>query len=156
GYLPFVKLAEQCVRGAQKRTHRAVAAVVVQSASQYLGLSQTLQHLAYFVKLDQHATHLQTDLEALFKAGAVFREGAEDIERVLEPEARILECRSLSRLGPCLPEIAHRLFSELASKGVIGEPLDFGDQAIGIECLDRGNDPPMKLTPPIAQKPMIC
>src|SRR5215468_4188959 len=75
---------------------------------------------------------------------------------MLEPEARILECRSLSRLGPCLPEIAHRLFSELASKGVIGEPLDFGYQAIGIECLDRGNDTPMKLTPPIAQKPMIC
>src|SRR6516165_5638505 len=61
----------------------------------------------------------------------------------------------LTRPGPGLPEIAHRLFSELASKGVIGEPLDFGHQAIGMECLDRGNDPPMKLTPPIAQKPMI-
>src|SRR5215470_13216067 len=67
GYSPFVKLAEQCVRGTQKRAHRAVAAVVVQSASQCLGLSQTLQHLTYFVKLDQNATHLQTDLEPLLK-----------------------------------------------------------------------------------------
>src|SRR5215470_6608011 len=67
GYSPFVKLAEQCVRSAQKRAHRAVAAVVVQSASQCLSLSQTLQHLTYFVKLDQHATHLQTDLEPLLK-----------------------------------------------------------------------------------------
>src|SRR5262249_32645748 len=133
------------MRGAQKRAHRAVATVVVQSASQCLGFSQTLQHLTHFVKLDQHATHLQTDLEPLFKVGAIFWEGAEDIERVLEPAASILECRSLSRFGPCLPEIAPRLFSELASKGVIGEPLDFGPQAIGMECLDRGNDPPMKL-----------
>src|SRR5262249_45110705 len=74
---------------------------------------------------------------------------------MLEPEARILECRSLSRLGPCLPEIAHRLFSELASKGVLGEPLDFGHQAIGMACLDRGKDPPMKLTPPTGQQTMV-
>src|SRR5262245_13803983 len=141
--------------GGQIHAHQAAASVVLQSASKRLGFSQLLQALTYVVELDQHSKHLQTQIEALFEVGAGFGEDLEDVEGLLEPVARVLECRSLNRLGPCLPEIADRLFSEFASKGVIGEPFDLWVEVIGMERLDGGDDPPMKLTPTIAQEPTI-
>src|SRR5260370_8352154 len=62
-------------------------------------------------------------------------------ECLLETGDRLAVGRSREGLGAGLTEVAHRLLPDLASECVVRERLEVLDQAVGIELLDRVDDP---------------
>jgi hypothetical protein len=151
----LVRLAEQRVGERHERADTPAPAVVVQPLGEGLGLAEALLHAPDFTELAQYYFPLEADLEGLLQRGRALRQRLEGAERLLEPGSGVRERRPRGRLEPGLPEIVHRLLPQLASEGLMGEPLDLSPEAIPMERLDRLNDPCMKLAATFLQQAAV-
>ena len=129
--------------------------IVVQPFRERLGLAQPLQSQPDLTELGQHGPELEADLEGLVERGRAVRQRGEDAERLFEPGPGVPECRARGRFESGLPEVVHRLLSQLSPTGVMREPLDVLTEAIRVERLDRLDDPRMKLMAALLQQPAV-
>src|SRR6267143_3369675 len=151
----LVQLTEVPVGRRHDCADTPAAAVVVQPLGEGLGLAQALQPPPGFTELVQHRPQLEADVEGLLQRGLALGERLEDTQRLLEPGPGVRERRPRRRLEPGLAEIVHRLLSQLAPEGVMGEPLDLLPQAIPMERLDRVDDPRVNLPPTLLQEAAV-
>src|SRR5262245_45818611 len=80
---------------------------------------------------------------------------SERSQRLLEVRKRFAKRRTCEGLGPCLPEVRHRLRPHLASERMVGKLLDMLRLSIRIEPLDFLHDLAMESAPPILEQTAI-
>jgi hypothetical protein len=88
--------------------------VVVRPLGKGFGLAQPFQCPPNVTEVDQHWPQLEADLEGLLQRGLTLRQRLEDIEGVLEPDPGVSGRRPRGRLESRLPEVVHRLLSQVA------------------------------------------
>src|SRR5262249_36944410 len=121
--------------------------VVAQPFREGLGLAEARQHSLPFTELIQHRSQVESDVERLLERGLVLRQGLENTQRLIEPTPSVVRRRSRGRSQPRLPEIVNRFLTQVAPDGVMSESLALIAEAVGVECLDRFDDPRVKLPP---------
>ena len=63
--------------------------------------------------------------------------------------------RARERLGAGLAEIGHGLVPHLAPEGVVGQPLDLLGEPVGVESLDRLDDPRVEAAPALLEQAAV-
>src|SRR3712207_5211878 len=111
-----------------------------------------LDHPLEFAKRLERAAQLEVDVKGLLAGSAILWEIPKGLEGLLEVLYRLSVCRACSRLRPGSSKIGYRLVPHLATHGMERQQLHLLALAVGIERLERLDDPRVQGTPPFLEQ----
>src|SRR5215831_6825253 len=113
----------------------SLPALIVQALRNAFGLTQVLDYPMVLAQLEQYPPQLETNVDGLLKGRAVIGRRSQEVERLLEPDASLVERRASRRLESRLVQIVDGLVPHIASDRVMGEQLDLFAKTILVELL---------------------
>src|SRR5262249_46254154 len=136
--------------------HAALPSLVPEALRENLRFSDGLEAAPRLAELDQRGSQLEASLEGLLEGGLTLRQSVQDIQRLLEPVASVLQRRACRRFCSGQPEIVCRLLAQFAVEGVMGQAFHVFAEALSMEPLHSPKDAGVEHASTLLEKTTVC
>jgi len=129
--------------------------LIAQPLGESLSLAQAVANAPELSQGIERVSQRAAEIDSLLMRVATFRELGQDMQGLLIIRHGFAVGRARRGLDPGLPEVGHGFVPDLALQGMMGQPFDLVDQAVGREPLDDRNESGVQGTPPLLHEAPI-